>query len=110
MDSVTDEVSIDKGLNTETECSTEKAFRKENSKIERSETKNEKDGLSAALSFIQYAKQNNDKFSEEIISGTDKHDYDEELEYEHGMAVSCEVGGKTFSKRHRNLHYLNGGV
>ena len=33
------------------------------------------------------------------MSGTDKHDNDEELEYEHGMAFSCEVCGKTFSKR-----------
>ena len=55
--SATDEVTIDKGLNTGTECSTEKAFEKENSKTERSETNTEKDGLTAALSFIQHAKK-----------------------------------------------------
>ena len=32
MKSATDEVTIDKGLNTRTECSTEKAVEKENSK------------------------------------------------------------------------------
>jgi hypothetical protein len=79
MKSAMDEDTIDKGLNTGPECSSEKALEKENSKTERSQTKTEKNGLTAALPFIQHTNQNNEEYSEEIMSGTDQHDDDEEL-------------------------------